>query len=120
MVDASSVRAAVLVPVSAVLAIGAGERDLLASARATGPASPLNERMTFGFVLRDLARRRVPVRIHAPGDRDWTGTIDRAGADHLDLAVHDLGEARRADAVTGHRIIPFPAIACVEVGGLAS
>ncbi|MEH3088101.1 MAG: hypothetical protein PGN24_00395 [Microbacterium arborescens] len=118
MLESPAGRLASLIPTEAIVAIGAGEGDVLASARASASTSPLSERMTFGFVLRDLVRRRSPVRIHAADDRDWAGTIDRAGADHLDLAVHDLGEARRAAAVTAHRIIPFRAIASVEVGGL--
>jgi hypothetical protein len=38
------------------------------------------------------------------------GTIDRAGADHLDLALHDAGSPRRARAVTGFRVVPFASV----------
>jgi hypothetical protein len=43
------------------------------------------------------------------------GTIDRAGADHLDLAVHEPGTARRASEVTGHRIVLFDAVAWIRI-----
>ena len=58
--------------------------------------------------MRDLVRRRV-VGDGAPRLRDGcsTGTIDRAGADHLDIALHEPGTPRRASEVTGHRIVPF-------------
>ena len=76
--------------------------------------------MTFGFVLRDLVRRRVGVAVHLTTGRALTGTIDRAGADHLDLALHDAGAPRRADALAGHRILPFGAVAWLRVDGSAS
>jgi hypothetical protein len=73
--------------------------------------------MTFGFILRDLARRRVPVVLSTRGGDDVHGTIDRAAADHLDLAVHDPETARRADAVRGFRIIPFAAVIAARLPG---
>ena len=105
---------AVIVPLTAIVAIGMPHADLLRSARgATG--SRLQERMTFGFVLRDIVRRRVPVTVQVHAGRTLTGTVDRAAADHLDLALHDRGAARRREAVVGHRIIPLTAIACVRL-----
>nr|BFF10721.1 hypothetical protein GCM10025699_20240 [Microbacterium flavescens] len=91
--------------------------DLLRSARPAAPRSALAERMTFGFVLRDLVRRRAGVVVHLSSGRALTGTIDRAGADHFDLALHEPGTPRRADAIAGHRIVPFAAVAWVRVEG---
>jgi hypothetical protein len=71
--------------------------------------------MTLGFLLRDLARRRVPVTLHVTDGREYSGTIDRAASDHLDLALHEVGSPRRADLVTGHRIIPLSAVADVRL-----
>jgi len=105
---------AVLAPFTAIHAIGMPHPDLLRSAR-PGPArTSLAERLTFGFVLRDLVRRRAGVSIHLSSGRILTGTIDRAGADHLDLALHEPGMPRRADAVMGYRIVPLPAVAWVR------
>ncbi|MFT4306551.1 MAG: hypothetical protein QM604_06645 [Microbacterium sp.] len=100
----------------AVRAVALGHVDLLRSARAA-PATPatLAERMGFGFVLRDLARRRAGVTVHGLDGGALSGTIDRAAADHLDLAVHDGGAPRRAAEVAGFRMIPFAAVAWVRV-----
>jgi hypothetical protein len=110
---------AVVVPFAAIAGLGMPHHDLLRSAR-PGPArSALAERLTFGYVLRDLVRRRVGVAVHLCSGRALHGTVDRAGADHLDLALHDPGAPRRADAVTGHRIVPFAFVAWVRVEGAA-
>jgi len=107
---------AAIVPLEAVAGIGMASADLLRTARAD-PVPPvrLSERMTLGFVLRDLARRRVPVTVHGRSGRAAAGTIDRALADHLDLALHDPGQPRRAPAVTAFRLIPFSAIAWIRL-----
>lgn len=102
-----------IVPLSAVSALGADLGALLESL-ASAETGGVRSRMTLGFVLRDLARRRVPVRLGV-GGRILHGTVDRAGADHLDLALHERDEPRRADAVRGFRIIPLDAVEWVAV-----
>ncbi|MEU1972457.1 hypothetical protein ABZ477_12415 [Microbacterium sp. NPDC019599] len=111
---AESRAGAVLVPLSAIVSIGMPHPDLLRSARAVAP-SPLRERMTLGFAVRDLVRRRVGVTIHLSSGRVLSGTVDRAGVDHLDLALHDPGAPRRAGDVSGHRIVPFEAILWIRL-----
>ncbi|HET8926840.1 MAG TPA: hypothetical protein VFN24_03325, partial [Microbacterium sp.] len=100
-----------IVPLAAIRLVGASHADLLRSARppASAHAGMLSDRMTLGFVLRDAARRRVPVEVRLLGGRTLSGTIDRAGADHLDLALHPAGTPRRASEVSGHRVVPFGA-----------
>lgn len=112
--DDGAARGVVIVPAAAVVALGMPHPEVLRSARGGAP-SRLRERMTLGFVLRDLARRRVPVTLHAADGREYCGTIDRAASDHLDVALHDRGAPRRADLVTGHRIVPFAALAGVRL-----
>lgn len=107
---------AAVVPIAAIEAVVTAEPDLLRSARSRAPRPPSSERMTFGFVLRDLVRRRTAVQVHTEGGREWVGTIDRAGADHLDLAVHDPGAARRAEAVVAHRLIAMRSVSWVQLG----
>lgn len=116
--DGHGASAAFLLPLTVVAGITTDHGMILASLDEPPSADlPLRERMTLGFVLRDLARRRVPVHISTHAGGDVHGTIDRAAADHLDLAVHDPGEARLAGAVHGFRIIPFSSLATVRIPG---
>lgn len=120
-VDEYSIRMSpALVPLAAVVSVGLPASELLRSARSsTEPRRRLAERMSMGFVLRDLARRRIPVTVHASGGRMLSGTIDRAGADHLDLALHDPGAPRRTSDVRGYRLLPFTTIAWVSLDAAA-
>lgn len=107
-----------VIPLHAVRGLTLDHGMLLASLAPAAEETPsLRERMTLGFVLRDLARRRIGVRLTTLEGEDLSGTIDRAGVDHLDLAVHDAGEARVASAVRGFRLIPFAALASVLTAG---
>jgi len=82
----------VLVPVDAVTLVGG-------LSRAVSPeASAVLRRLGLRHALRALARDRAPVRVTLPGG-EVTGTIDRVGADHIDVAEHPVGEARRPTAV---------------------
>jgi len=103
-----------IVPLAALMGIGMPHADLLRSARPVA-ASALRDRMTLGFALRDLVRRRIGVTLHLSSGRAVSGTIDRAGVDHLDLALHEPGTPRRADEVSGHRIVPFDAIVWIRL-----
>lgn len=115
---ASRTRATRIVPLHAIHGVTVDHGQLLASLEGgDSDGVSLRERMTLGFVLRDLARRRAPVRILRLGESELHGTIDRAGADHLDLAVHDAGAPRTVGAVHGFRIIPFHALAGVQIAG---
>lgn len=109
----------VLLPAHGVETWGVDHGALLSSGAGVEPLSPLRERMTFGFVLRDLARRRRGVTVRLRSGTILTGTIDRAGADHLDLALHDAGVPRRTHAVTGFRIVPFAAVLSIGTGASA-
>ncbi|KAA9085120.1 hypothetical protein [Microbacterium radiodurans] len=112
-VDSRRRHGAALIPHAAILALGLAPTDLLRSARASAGGSSVAARISFGFVLRDLARRRQAVRVHTDQGAVMSGTIDRAGADHLDLALHEPDAPRRPSAVSGHRTVPFAAIAWV-------
>jgi hypothetical protein len=108
--------AAGILRADAVLGLRLDSADLLRSARQV-PSAPrsLAERMSLGFVLRDLARRRIEVAVHGVDGSVVTGTVDRAAADHFDLAVHEPGAPRRTADVSGFRLIPFPAVAWIRV-----
>jgi hypothetical protein len=83
------------------------------SLRPTPAAS--RRRYQFGLALRELARRREPIRALLA---DWTscdGTIEAVGSDYLEIAEHDLGEARRRGAVRARRFIGFAAVVAVTL-----
>lgn len=100
----------VLVPLRAVLGItGVGPRA--ASLPAHGS---LVKRLDLRWALRGLVRSRTGVALALVDGSVVTGTLDRVAADHLDLAEHETGEARRADAVRSVRLVPLAALALVR------
>ena len=74
----------------------------------------LPARLTLSFVLRDLCRRRVPIDLSTPTGQ-LHGTIDRVGRDHVDVAVHEAGEARRQSAVREVRAVPLTQLLLVTL-----
>lgn len=104
-----------IVPLDAVQSIAVDHGLLLDSLGEHASPGALRERMTFGFLLRDLARRRIPVQLGMRSGGTVHGTVDRAAADHFDLAVHDAGEARRARAVQAFRIVSFSSVLWVRL-----
>jgi hypothetical protein len=113
---------AALIPLAALTGIGMAHADLLRTARpqAASAAGAVSRRATLGFAVRDLVRRRTGVTVHTLGGRSVSGTVDRAGTDHLDLAVHEPGAVRRASEVTGYRLVPFSAVAWIAVHAYAA
>jgi hypothetical protein len=69
----------------------------------------------FALAMRELARRREPVRVLLAGAGMAAGTVETVGNDYLELAEHDPTEARRRAAVTGHRLLSFDAVAVVSL-----
>ena len=106
-----------LVPIAAIAAVipdAVQAAESIEGAEGAGMGAPsLSARLGLGFVLRDLCRRRAPVRITTPRD-DLHGTIDRVGRDHVDLAEHDPGIARRDRDVRALRILPIEQIVLVR------
>ncbi len=95
---------------------------------ATGPApAGLDLRLDLRRALRGLARDRAPVQVALAG---WTGgggssgtggasgeligTIDRVGADFIEMALHPAGEARRSGAVRSVVLVPLASILLVR------
>lgn len=98
---------AALVPVAAVAAVAGLGRPV------ARPAGQVLRRLGLGHALRALARDRAGVQLVTSAG-ELTGTIDRVGADHLDLAEHPAGEARRPDAVRSVQAVPFSALRVVR------
>ncbi|WP_092862608.1 hypothetical protein [Quadrisphaera sp. DSM 44207] len=100
-----------------------GARQVLVPAAALGwveglspavaaPAGQVERRLGLTAALRALARDRAPVQLRLDGTC-VTGTIDRVGADHLDLAEHAPDQVRRAGAV--RRVVAIPSAAVLAV-----
>lgn len=87
---------------------------------ATGPGlSAVAARFDLRLALRGIARDRAPVVIGVSGGPDaagteLSGTLDRIGADFVELAEHAVWEPRRASAVRSVVLIPLAAIDSVR------
>ncbi|GGF01210.1 hypothetical protein [Mycetocola zhadangensis] len=77
----------------------------------------LTDRIGIAFALRDLCRRRAFVQVHCANavSAVHSGTIDRVGRDHFDLAVHEPGQPRRERNVAHQRLIPFSQLAYLRL-----
>jgi hypothetical protein len=107
LVEESGRRPSCVVPLDAIVGIVLGPHQVrvsLGTTESEEAPGALSARLGLTFVLRDLCRRRYPVQLHLGGSLIH-GTIDRVGRDHLDLAVHEAGDARRQSAVTEYRVV---------------
>lgn len=86
------------------------------------PAGELDSRLTLRLALRGLARDRAPVTITVLGapvaetgtGLELAGTIDRVGADFVELADHAAWEPRRGGAVRTRRLVPLARVLMVR------
>jgi len=78
------------------------------------PADEIERRLGLGAVLRRLARDRAVVTVVVRTGAASTGTVDRVGADFLDLAEHAADRPRRATDVQRVRTIAFAALGLVR------
>ena len=99
-----------LVPSSAIVSV-AGLGALSATPHSEGEVAA---RLRLGVVLRALARDRSAVTIGYVDGATSTGTIDRVGADFVEVAEHPAAEARRPATVRAVRTIPFAGLAVVR------
>ncbi len=107
-----------IVPTAGIASLVLSEEQLLASLRepaASGPGD-LSGRLGLAFALRDLGRRRQQCEFVVTTG-SIVGTIDRVARDHVDVAVHERGVARRAKDVVAYRILPFDDLRLVVLEG---
>jgi hypothetical protein len=117
ILDHSSRNSQFILPLDAIAGLRLSRAQVGASLAdvATVKNEPeLSRRLGLAFVLRDLCRRRQPVEL-VLNDGTITGTIDRVGRDHLDLAVHETGTARRESLITHYRVLPFSQVLLVRL-----
>jgi small nuclear ribonucleoprotein (snRNP)-like protein len=72
------------------------------------------KRLTLTYALRGLARRRTGVTVTLTDGSTLSGTLDRVGADFVELAEHAPGEPRRPKDVTTTRTVPLHALGLVR------
>jgi hypothetical protein len=81
----------------------------------TGAAlSAVEKRFDLRKALRGLARDRASVAVSSIGGGDVSGTIDRVGADFLELAAHAAWEPRRQSTVRSVVLLPLGTVAAVR------
>jgi hypothetical protein len=75
---------------------------------------PVRSRLDLRRALRGLARDRSAVVVVLDDGAVLAGTVDRVGADFVELARHDPDEPRRAPAVREVQVVAIAAIAVVR------
>ena len=71
-------------------------------------------KLGLAHLLRGIARDRSPVTLFCTGGAPVTGTIDRVGADFLELAEHPLDAPRRRTEVYNQRLVPTQALCALR------
>lgn len=99
-----------VVPLAAVL----GVRGLSRYSAVPGTAGVVSSRLGLRSALRGLARDRSAVRLELTDGTGLSATVDRVGADFVEVAVHAPGEARRRRDVADVELVPFAALAVVR------
>lgn len=79
-----------------------------------GAGPVVESRLGLRHVLRGVARDRSAVRLQLVDGSAADGTLDRVGADFVELASHPVGEARRARDVRDVELVPLAALVAVR------
>jgi hypothetical protein len=99
----------VLVALSSVRTVAGLDR-----ATAVPAGGEVARRLDLRWALRSLARDRSSVQVLLDDGGGLTGTVDRVGADFLEIAQHAPDELRRSAAVQGVRAVALDAVAAVR------
>jgi hypothetical protein len=99
-----------LVSLAAVRSVaGLGRRTA-----APEPSGGVRARLDLRRALRGLVRDRAPVQVVLDDGGTVTGTLDRVGADYVEIAEHPSDVLRRSEAVQGVRAVVIAAVAVVR------
>ena len=79
-----------------------------------GRPGQVQRRLGLRQVLRAVSRDRSVVRVHLVEGATLTGTIDRVGADHLDLSAHPADLPRRSGEIQSRITVPYHALVCLS------
>jgi hypothetical protein len=74
----------------------------------------VRSRLDLRRALRGLARDRSAVQVVLDDGSVFHGTVDRVGADYVEIAEHPVDVPRRAEAVQGVSAVVIAAIAVVR------
>ncbi len=102
-----------LIALAAVVAIEGLSR------RTGGQLGDVDRRFDLRKAVRTVARDRSAVTVSAATDVELTGTIDRVGADFLELAAHPTGDFRRRGVVRSVQLVPLSAVQMIRTCALA-
>ena len=80
------------------------------------PTGGVRGRLDLRWALRGLARARSAVQVVLDDGDTLTGTLDRVGADFVELAEHPADAPRRSEVVRGVRAGVIDAVAVVRTG----
>jgi hypothetical protein len=99
-----------LVRLDAITAIGGLGR----TTAAPDSVDLVTARLGLWFVLRRIARDRSAVTVRLADGSSLHATVDRVGADFIEVAVHAPGEPRRARSVREGLLLPMAALVAVH------
>jgi hypothetical protein len=112
--DGAPAQTQAIVPLAAIDSVQLTALQAVNSLDPLVVTSELAARLGVAFLLRDLCRRRSIVTLVTVGC-SATGTIDRVGRDHVDLAVHDRDRPRRAAEVAHVHVVGFDQLLLVRL-----
>ncbi len=87
-----------------------------AESSAPGSEGKVAARLDLRHALRRLARNRAEVVLTTVDRIALSGTLDRVGADFVEIAQHHPGQPRRKGSVRQVLTVPIAAIALVRAG----
>lgn len=87
-----------------------------APSAAPGSEGKVVAALDLRYALRRLARDRIEVVLSTVDGAVMSGTVDRVGADFVEVAEHEPGERRRKGSVRQVLTVPLAAISLVRAG----
>jgi hypothetical protein len=109
LLDESGGREALVATAMLISASGVGRLSAVPDSEGV-----VESRLGLRHVLRGLARDRAAASTHLVDGTVADGTVDRVGADFVEIAAHAAGELRRRDDVRDVLMVPLGAVVAVR------